>query len=238
MVCHCLLLEHGARLVLVDSGIGLKDVADPLRRLGPVFVGTVRPHLDPSECAHQRLLALGFRPGDVTDVLCTHLHPDHAGGLADFPWARVHVAAEEHAAAGTARGFRAAQWAHAPRWALHGGGGEAWFGFGGVRPLDGLGPDVLRVPLPGHTAGHCGYALALGDGWLLHAGDAILDRRELGFWERPPVGVRAYHRALSSDRALRAASLAALQRCHLDHGHEVEILCTHDAAGIAERAEV
>jgi glyoxylase-like metal-dependent hydrolase (beta-lactamase superfamily II) len=237
MVCHCLLLEMGDRLVLVDAGIGLKDIADPLRRLGPAFLGSVRPHLDPVECAHSRLLALGIQPADVTDVLCTHLHPDHAGGLADFPWARVHVAADEHvaAAAGVARGTRPLQWAHEPRWTLHGSGGEEWFGFGGVRPLHGLGPDILRVPLPGHTVGHCGYAVDVGSGWLLHAGDAVLDRRELGFWERPPLFVRAYHRALSADPGLRAWSLAALQRCHREHGHEVEIDCTHDAAGFAER---
>jgi glyoxylase-like metal-dependent hydrolase (beta-lactamase superfamily II) len=240
MVCHCLLLEHGGRLVLVDTGIGLKDIADPLRRLGPGFLGSVRPSLQRDQCAHSRILELGLTPGDVTDVLLTHLHPDHVGGLADFPLARVHLSAAEHGAGpGAARipaSYRPQQWSHGPTWVLHGGGGEGWMGFSGVRPLDGLGPDILRVPLPGHTRGHCGYAVASGDGWLLYAGDALLDRRELGFWTTPPIGVRTYHRALAWDPARRKESLVGLQRCHQRHGHEVEILCTHDAVGFAEQA--
>jgi glyoxylase-like metal-dependent hydrolase (beta-lactamase superfamily II) len=35
---------------------------------------------------------LGFRTKDVTHVVLTHCDPDHAGGLADFPHADVHVA--------------------------------------------------------------------------------------------------------------------------------------------------
>lgn len=35
VVCHVLLIETGNGLVLVDSGYGLDDIADPARRLGP-----------------------------------------------------------------------------------------------------------------------------------------------------------------------------------------------------------
>jgi hypothetical protein len=31
---HCLLLEENARLALVDTGIGLQDIQNPLERLG------------------------------------------------------------------------------------------------------------------------------------------------------------------------------------------------------------
>ena len=34
MVAHCLLIETNDGLVLVDSGLGLDDLADPARRLG------------------------------------------------------------------------------------------------------------------------------------------------------------------------------------------------------------
>ncbi len=241
LVCHCLLVEHGGRLLLVDSGIGQQDLVDPLRRLGPAFLGSVRPVLDEVEPALRQVHGLGFAAGDVTDVLLTHLDPDHAGGLADFPHARVHVSMDEYRTAVAPptrferRRYRPLQWAHGPSWVTHGGDGEPWLGFERVRPMDGLGPDILRVPLPGHTRGHCGYALRTSAGWLLHAGDAILDRRELGFWRHPPMAVRAFHRGMAVDVRQRKRSHDQLRRCHLDHGHEVEIVCTHDAAAMGER---
>ena len=36
IVCHCLLIETEAGLVLVDTGFGTRDVAQP-RRLNPLF---------------------------------------------------------------------------------------------------------------------------------------------------------------------------------------------------------
>jgi hypothetical protein len=38
VVCHCLLLQDGARLALVDTGIGLQDVRNPLARLGQPLI--------------------------------------------------------------------------------------------------------------------------------------------------------------------------------------------------------
>jgi glyoxylase-like metal-dependent hydrolase (beta-lactamase superfamily II) len=241
LACHCLLLELPDRLVLVDTGLGLQDIRDPLRRLGPGILGMGRPDLDPSQTALQRIHALGLRSQDVRDVLLTHMDPDHIGGLADFPQARVHLGLEEHRAATQPRSrlerqrYQPAQWAHGPQWLTHGPAGEPWMGFDGVRPLPGLGPDILRVPLPGHTRGHCGYAVRGERGWLLHAGDAIFDRRELGFWRHPPVALRAYQRSLAVDVRARKRSRGALAACHQERGHEVDIICTHEAAALAER---
>ena len=36
------------------------------------------------------------------------------------------------------------------------------------------GQGILLVPLPGHTLGHCGVAVAVGDHWLFHCGDAFV----------------------------------------------------------------
>jgi glyoxylase-like metal-dependent hydrolase (beta-lactamase superfamily II) len=241
LACHCLVVERGDRLVLVDTGFGLQDLRDPLRRLGPAFLGMSRPDLDPGQVLVHQLGSLGFRAQDVSDILITHLDVDHAGGLADFPRARVHLSTDEHQAATQPptrverQRYRAVQWAHGPSWVTHGGGGEPWMGFEGVKPLQGLGPDILRVPLPGHTRGHCGYALRTEQGWLLHAGDAIMDRRELGFWRHPPVALRVYLRGVAVDVRARKRSRASLARCHQDHGHEVEIVCTHEVATLEER---
>ena len=98
MVAHTLVVERPEGLLLVDTGFGRGDVADP-KRLGQPFRAMVRPTLDPAETVHAQLLARGLDPADVTDVVLTHLDLDHAGGLADFPTARVHVHEAELAAA-------------------------------------------------------------------------------------------------------------------------------------------
>lgn len=38
VVCHCLLLQEGERLALVDTGIGLEDVRNPVSRLGQPLI--------------------------------------------------------------------------------------------------------------------------------------------------------------------------------------------------------
>src|SRR6478609_10642819 len=98
MVAHCLLVERPDGLLLVDTGFGSADVADP-RRLGQPFRAIVRPELLPAETALAQVTALGYAAADVTDIALTHLDLDHVGGLADFPTARVHVFADEHDAA-------------------------------------------------------------------------------------------------------------------------------------------
>lgn len=59
------------------------------------------------------------------------------------------------------------------------------YGFESVRSLPGLPPEILFVPLPGHTYGHVGAAVQIASGqWLLQAGDAYFYRREMDA-ERP-----------------------------------------------------
>ena len=43
IVCHCLLIEAGDSLVLVDTGFGADDAAHPYRRLGAPFTAAFRP---------------------------------------------------------------------------------------------------------------------------------------------------------------------------------------------------
>ncbi len=203
MVAHCLLVETPASgLVLVDTGIGSKDVADPGARLGKSFSfamglgdAGVRPAI-----AHVR--ALGFKPEDVRHLVVTHLDLDHAGGLHDFPWAKVHVHAAEKTAALTRptlrekERYRPLQWAHGPHWEPYDAEGEAWNGFAAVRNLTGLPPEMLAIPLPGHTRGHACIAVQGNRGWLLHAGDAYFDRGSIE-GTGAPLGLDLFERTMA-----------------------------------------
>ncbi|MFW5418173.1 MBL fold metallo-hydrolase [Nocardiopsis sp. CNT-189] len=233
-VCHTLLLETDASgLVLVETGLGLNDVRDPDGSLGREWVEFTRPVLDPEETAVRRVAALGHDPADVRHIVLTHLDLDHAGGLPDFPHAAVHVMAEELRAAraeAPSRRYRPGHWAHGPHWTTYrADGGEDWFGLPGARELDGLPPDVLLVPLPGHTAGHAGVAVRDGGRWLLHAGDAYYYHRELD--PDAPHGhplMDLVQLDSQVDEAARSATQEALRALRREHGDRVDVVCAHD----------
>lgn len=235
MVCHCLLVETDRGLVLVDSGLGRDDVERPKERLGAEFVALVRPALDPTETAAARVEALGFAIDDVRHVVLTHLDLDHAGGIADFPKATVHVLAAEHSAALAPatrlerRRYRPLHWAHGPSWALHEPNGEAWFGFPCVRDLPGLPPEILMIPLIGHSRGHSGVAVDAGDRWLLHAGDAYFHHQELDpDRRRCPAFLDLFQRIVEVDGSLRAQNQRRLRQLARESSDEVQIFSAHD----------
>jgi glyoxylase-like metal-dependent hydrolase (beta-lactamase superfamily II) len=77
------------------------------------------------------------------------------------------------------RRYRPAQWDDNVRWQRYRASGERWLGFECVRDLAGLPPEILIVPLGGHTVGHAGIAIHGLESWLLHAGDAYFYRGEM-----------------------------------------------------------
>src|SRR5689334_21474781 len=99
MVAHCLLIEtERDGLVLVDTGFGTRDV-DGSNKLSFGFKMFVNPVLSHDDTAVAQVQALGYKAEDVKHIVVTHLDVDHAGGLVDFPHAKVHLHAREHAAA-------------------------------------------------------------------------------------------------------------------------------------------
>ncbi len=70
LAMRCLLLVGQGRRVLVDIGLGDK----PDAKFRDIFRVEDTPRLEDS------LASLGLGPADVTDVVLTHLHFDHAGG--------------------------------------------------------------------------------------------------------------------------------------------------------------
>jgi glyoxylase-like metal-dependent hydrolase (beta-lactamase superfamily II) len=234
MICHVLVVETARGVVLVDTGLGTDDLSAP-SRLGARWVRQVAPRLDPAEPVVAQLPALGLRADDVTDIVLTHLDLDHAGGIADFPRATIHVHAHEHAAATRELGTRAnhryiaAHWQHEPRWGLFDDGGERWFGFAGVRALDDRDPDVLLVPLHGHTAGHTGVAVRTGERWLLHAGDSYFFHGQVATPPHAPFVLRLFQRRSDTDRPARIANQERLRALAAAHGEQVSVFCAHDA---------
>jgi len=115
-----------------------------------------------------------------------------------------------------------------PTWQLHDDGGDQWFGFAGVRALL-REPDILLVPLPGHTPGQSGIAVRAGARWLLHAGDAYFFHGQLDTPPRMPLVLGIFQRRVDADRAQRVANQERLRQLKAEHGREVVVFNAHDA---------
>ena len=144
-----LLVRDGERVVLIDAGAG--------GRMGTEnkLVASLR--------------AAGVEPSQVTDVLISHAHGDHVGGLTGaegrltFPNAVIRMSAPEWTAAqaGAAEaGAGALLAAITPKVEPFAPGAQVT-------------PSIRAVPLAGHTPGHSGYEIVSGDDRLLYIGDAM-----------------------------------------------------------------
>jgi len=169
---NCYALARADGLTLIDAGTG--------EAWGPNF-------------GHARLALrnAGFAPADVTRVLLTHIHGDHALGLLDgerdyFPHAEIWTPARELAFYTNPKARAAAPepllgvFAIADQLAAAYGGRVKSVADGNVLP------SVEALPMPGHTPGHTGY-LIRGEGedlllWgdLLHVGELQAPDPELG----------------------------------------------------------
>jgi glyoxylase-like metal-dependent hydrolase (beta-lactamase superfamily II) len=161
------LVRTGDRLALIDVGYG--------------------PYYHPSIRSGGRLLAslaaVGVHPGDVTDVLLTHLHPDHIGWVARdgkpvFPRAsyRCHAADWAHFTSDKSGNPLAAPLVHASGR----GAGASWLDLlasveSRLEPWTSDGPLLVGVEVlhtPGHTPGSSTIVLLGGQRTLL-VGDAV-----------------------------------------------------------------
>jgi N-acyl homoserine lactone hydrolase len=84
------LIEHPQGLVLFDTGCNPRVAVEPEAYWGPL-AKLLNVRMTPDLAVDAQLRAHGYDPADVKFVVVSHLHLDHAGGLALFPQAKFFV---------------------------------------------------------------------------------------------------------------------------------------------------
>jgi len=175
-------IEHDEGVILVDTG-----ETSRVHQRGyfpswhPFYRRAAHFSVHPDEEIGAQLRRLGISPRDVSQVVLTHLHTDHAGGLTDLTNARFWVSEQEFKRAsgigGRIQGYLPHRW---PRW---------WkpnfirFDRGPFGPFESSmsltkAGDVLIVPTPGHTPYHVSVVV-LGAPSLFIAGDTSYNQEML-----------------------------------------------------------
>jgi len=177
LACNCLLVEwqhETDRRVIIETGHGPKYE----EKEQSIFA------IDPSRWLLHGLQAAGVEPETITDVIVSHLHFDHAGGLTHerdgrlvptFPNAKVHVQRQEHDDARAGFGIMKTTYREenftpideAKAWRLHDGEAEM---FEGIRPL----------LTPGHTRGHHSIIIKGADRTAVFPGDLMPTAAHVG----------------------------------------------------------
>jgi glyoxylase-like metal-dependent hydrolase (beta-lactamase superfamily II) len=157
----CFVVRTGDRVVLVDAGMGPEAQRLPD---GMLLVGGQLP---------TGLRALGVAAGDVTDVVCTHLHADHVGWLFDAEGEAAFPAADVWFGAADGQHFVEGPGEMAPHVRA---GFRRLTGDPRLHPLAAdavLAPGVEALLTPGHTPGHLCVSVTSGGVRLLLLGDAV-----------------------------------------------------------------
>ena len=170
---RCLLVEHDAGPILIDTGVGNKEDA----KFHGIY-GIENAGAEGRTALEDGLRAVGMTPEDIVLVINTHLHFDHAGGnswrtpsgevLPTFPRARYVVQAGEVAYAERANERTAASY-FPPNWAPLVASGQLTVVSGETELLPGV---VLR-PTPGHTPHHQSVLLTSGGETACFLGDVV-----------------------------------------------------------------
>jgi len=176
------LVEHPHGLCLVDTGQTAEAALPGYFDAWQPFFRLARFELETRDEIASQMTAAGFSVNDVRWVVLTHLHTDHAGGIAPFRMADVLVSRTEWDLAygfkGRVRGYLPQRWPAGllPRLVDFDGPAVGPFPASYDVAADGR---LLFVPLPGHTQGHAALLVRGTGGSYLCAGDAAHRASEL-----------------------------------------------------------
>lgn len=242
-----LLLHPTFGPVLFDTGYGLA-VVRAMRRWPALLYGLVTPvRLDPRDTALAQLARMGFAAADISQIVLSHLHADHVGGLLDFPHSPLVLDARAYWPMKPLRGLRAVRKAYLPE--LLPADFEAR-----MRPLhfqaappelapfaeyaDVFGDgSVLALPVAGHAVGMIALLVRVqagaelsgdGSGWVLLASDAAWSVRGL----RLGLPVHPLARAAFFDVQAEQRSAEQL-RAWLARHPQTRVIVSHDAPEVA-----
>ncbi|HML53270.1 MAG TPA: MBL fold metallo-hydrolase [Solidesulfovibrio magneticus] len=156
------LIVLGDRRILIDAGTG--DLLGPSLNKLP-----------------ESLAAAGFMPGQITDILLTHIHADHSGGLTlqgrmVFPNATVHVSRAEKAFWLDPANVAKARDSHKPMFAQARKSLEPYAVVGRLAAFEAgqdVVPGITSRPSTGHTPGHTFYVLESQGQRLVFWGDTV-----------------------------------------------------------------
>lgn len=84
-------IEHPDGIILVDTGETSKAAEPGYFPSWHPYFRNLREWVKPEEEIGLQLKNIGINPSDVRSVIMTHLHTDHAGGLAHFPNTKILV---------------------------------------------------------------------------------------------------------------------------------------------------
>ncbi len=174
-------IEHPEGIIVVDTGETARTADKSyFPRWHPFFKLAARPYVCPDDEIGPQLRRLGIAPRDVRWVVLTHMHTDHAGGLAHFPASEILVTRGEYQAtrgiAGRINGYLPQHW---PTWfqpRLIDFAQQPVGPFTASLPLTSS-EDVMLLSTPGHTAHHMSVLVRDGNLSYILAGDTSYTER-------------------------------------------------------------
>jgi len=160
------LVRHEKGNVLFDSGAHPSLATDPRARLGDE-ADNWEIKMGPEDGVLDHLGKVGLGPGDISHVIHSHLHYDHAGGIEFFPDTPIVVQRDELAFAHDPPVYQAGLYVKADFDVP----GVRWLEVDGEHDLFGDGKLVL-IPTPGHSKGHQSLVVKLESRTVILLADA------------------------------------------------------------------